>query len=86
MPRSLFGDPFYEMFACRLTAFNFSERYRCIILEYYDEKTHGENEDGLLPLDYTRSINLLYTGCKIRNAFLDSFNILMNFSFAMREL
>lgn len=40
-------------------------------MEYYDEETHRENEDGLLPLDYTRSIDLLYTGCKIRNAFLD---------------
>lgn len=50
--------------------FEFSEQYRCIILEYHDRRdSWRENQYGLLPLDYTRSVDVLYIGSKMRNLY-----------------
>ncbi len=37
------------------------------ILGYCDEETHREEQDELLPLDCTTSVDVLHIGSKIRN-------------------
>lgn len=61
-----------SLFAClQIDSFSFSKQYRCVVLGYFEEETDGEDQDGLLPLDCTRSLDVLYFGSKRRSSFVD---------------